>query len=68
MCVPLIAPPKVCEMGDRACLAFSAPMQGMTARLLRSGDRPELIEASAHEANADRFTQVEDLVLWRRMS
>lgn len=66
--MPLIALPKVCEMVDRACLAFSAPMQGMTVRLLRSCGRPELIEASIFEANADRFTQVDDLVLWWRIS
>lgn len=66
--MPLMALQKICEMVDRACLAFSAPMQGMTARLLRSCDPPELIEASIFEANADRFTQVDDLVLWRRIS
>ena len=46
---------------DGGWLALSASTQGMTARLFRSLDRPELIEDPRFQTNADRLNHVEEL-------
>lgn len=59
--VSLTAPRNVYATVDGAWLALSASTQGMTARLFRSLDRPELIEDHRFRTNADRLKHVEEL-------
>ncbi len=59
--VSLTAPRNVYATVDGAWLALSASTQGMTARLFRSLDRPELIEDPRFRTNADRLRHVEEL-------
>lgn len=59
--VSMTAPRNVYATIDGAWLVLSASTQGMTARLFRSLDRPELIEDPRFRTNADRLKHVEEL-------
>jgi len=59
--VSLTAPRNVYATVDGAWLALSASTQGMTARLFRTLNRPDLIDDPRFRTNADRLRHVEEL-------